>query len=144
MIKEIIDGISNALYANFQQVDIVSEGIEQGFTEPTFFIGVVETSEIPLLGNRAYRSMLFDIQYFPLSKNEPNNEIELTASKLYKILRRITLLDGDMLNGLRLNHKTEDGVLHFFVEYKPIVYYVGEAPDLQEEISYSVEVKNED
>lgn len=141
MVNDVIDGISNALYENFEGVEIRSEGIEQGYVEPSFFIECVSTTEIPLLGDRAYRSMLFDVHYFPSSEHEENKELQTVASMLYKVLRRITLLDGDMLNGLRLNHKITDGVLHFFVEYKPTIFYVGDKPSMQEDLRYKVGVE---
>lgn len=143
MVKDLIDAVSNALYANFEQVDIMSEGIEQGFEAPTFYIHLVDASEKRLLGDRAIRNVSLDVHYFPMSENEPKAEINVIASKLYGVLRRIDLLDGTSINGLNLHHEIEDDVLHFFVEYKPIVYYVGEKPDMQEEVTHELEIINE-
>lgn len=144
MIKDIVDGISNELYANFEGVDILSEGIEQGFTEPCFYIATVNASETRLLGDRAIRNVLMDIHYFPLSESEPNAEMELTASKLYGVLRRLNLLDGTSLSGLNLNHTIQEGVLHFFVEYKPTIRYVDDNPvESMGEVHNKIEVKDE-
>lgn len=143
MVSDIVDGISNALYENFEGVDILSEGIEQGFTEPCFFIMVVDASEKPLIGNRAIRDVLIDIHYFPEDENEPNAEIERVASNLYGVLRRIELPDGTLLNGLKLRHENKDLVLHFFVEYKPIVHYESEIYDDMETLTNEIEVRND-
>lgn len=140
MIKSILDGISNALYSNFENVQIVSEGIEQGIEEPCFFIDIFSEKELPLTGNRAYRVLDVDVHYFP--KTETNEEIAEVASQLYFALRRIKLLDGSTINSLNsMYHRTTDGVLHFFVSYKPIVYYPKEESEKQGELDQKVGIK---
>lgn len=143
MVNNIIDGISNALYENFEGVTIHSESIEQGFNEPCFFVMPLNPSEAPLLGDRAYRSVPLDIHYFPKSKTAPNAEMDGVASKLYGILRRINLLDGNSLNGMKLHHEIQDDVLHFFVEYKPIIKYMREPDELQESLTHEVGITND-
>ena len=143
MVNDVLDGISNALYKVFEGVEIRTEGLEQGFVAPSFFVDIVSTMDTPLLGNRAFRTMEFDVSYFPESETELNNECEKVASQLYGALRFIDLLDGTKLRGLELNHKVVDDVLHFFVKYKPIVYYIAEIPEKQGEIDVSVEVKHD-
>lgn len=140
MVNNIIDGISNVLYENFKGVSIHSESIEQGFEEPCFFVVPLNSSETPLVGARAIRNVPLDIHYFPKSKTAPNAEIEGVAAKLYVVLRRISLLSGEMLNGMDLHHEIENGVLHFFVKYTPIVRYVGEPDEMQNEITHNVGV----
>lgn len=140
MVSDIVDGISNAIYANFQGVTVYSEKIEQGLVEPCFFIMPLNPSETPLIGDRAYRTVPIDVHYFPISKSEPNKEMEQTASKLYGVLRRLQLLDGNSLNGMNLHHEIEGGVLHFFVEYKPIIIYVSEPDAMQENLTHNTEV----
>lgn len=142
MVNDIIDGISNALYANFEGVAIYSESIEQGFDEPCFFVMPLNPSETPLIGVRAYRSVPLDIHYFPKSKTAPNAEMEGVASKLYGILRRIALLDGNSLNGMKLHHEIQDNVLHFFVEYKPIIKYMRDPDEMQEDLTHKVGIAN--
>ena len=143
MVNDFIDGISNALYANFDGVDIYSESIEQGFNEPCFFIVPLSASETPLLGNRAFRVVPIDVHYFPTSGHTQNAETQAVASKLYGVLRRITLLNGDQVNGLKLHHEIVGGVLHFFVEYRVVVYYPVEPVETQGSLSHSVGVKND-
>lgn len=143
MVSDLINGISNALYTNFEGVDIYSESIEQGFNEPCFFVVTLNASESPLLGARALRNVDFNIQYFPSSEHAKNAEIEAVAAKLYGVLRRITLLNGDSVNGMNLHHETQDGVLHFFVKYRAVIYYSEEPSELQGSISHSVGVNND-
>ena len=120
MVNDIIDGISNALYENFNDVEIYSDKLPQGFKKPCFFILSLISSEDRLLGDRAKRTLQFDVHYFPKGGNSELYEVE---QKLYEVLRHIQLLNGDSLNGLKLHGEIEDGVLHFFVQYLPIVHY---------------------
>lgn len=143
MVSDLINGISNALYNNFEGVDIYSESIEQGFSEPCFFVVTLNSSETPLLGVRALRSVDFNVQYFPSNKHAENAEIEAVAAKLYGVLRRITLLNGDSVNGMNLHHETQDGVLHFFVKYRAVIYYPVEPVETQGSFSHSVGVNND-
>lgn len=120
MVNEIVNGISNAIYSEFPNVSIYTESVEQGLSKPCFFIFPLNPSESPLIDNRAIRKIPFVIQY--LTKNE--SEIHSVAENLFSTLRRIELLDGNQINGLNLKYEMKDGVLHFFVEYMPIVYYI--------------------
>lgn len=140
MVSDIIDGISNALYANFEGITVYSESVEQGLIEPCFFVMPLNPSETSLIGDRAIRNVPMDIHYFPFSKSEPRAEMELTASKLYGVLRRIALLDGNKLNGMNLHHEIENGVLHFFVEYKPIIRYPKTPDTAMETFTHNTEV----
>lgn len=121
MVNDIVNGISNALYENFEGVEIYSDRLEQGFKEPCFFILSLIGSEDRLLCDRAKRTLQFDIHYFPKGGNDEIHEVE---QKLYGVLRCVKLLNGDSLNGLKLHSEVVDRVLHFFVQYAPIVHYV--------------------
>lgn len=141
MVSDIINGISNALYSNFEGVTIYTESIEQGFESPCFFIMPLNVSESPLMGARAFRNMAFDVHYFPMSERASNAEIQTIASKLFGVLKRIDLLNGDKLNGFKLRYEVENGVLHFFVEYKPTIRYPVDAVEAQGELTQTIGVK---
>ena len=128
MVNEIIDGLSVTLSEAFNGVTIYSESILQGFNEPCFFILNLTSEETRLLGNRAKRNMSFDIHYFPESKTAPKEECHRVAETLYPLLRQITLLDGSKLLGLGLNYEVVDGVLHFYIEFKPVIRYMDNVP----------------
>lgn len=121
MVNDIINGLSVALHNEFDGVNIYTDKVEQGFEYPAFFISNVDSSEKRLLGNRAQRRHLFGIHYFP--KSETNEENQRVASQLYGIVRQVKLLNGELINGFKPEHEVSDGVLHFFVQYNPIVYY---------------------
>lgn len=138
MVNDIINGISNALYDNFEGVEIYSDRLEQGFKEPCFFILSLISSEDRLLGDRAKRTLQFDIHYFPKGGNDEIHEVE---QNLYGVLRRIKLLNGDMLNGLKLHSEVVDRVLHFFVQYVPIIRYAGDEPEIMENLKHKTVYK---
>lgn len=142
MINEIVDGISTAIYNAFGEVPIYSEEVEQGFEDGSFFIVTLDASESRMLGNRAIRNNPFDVMYFPQGKKR-NFDLRETSSVLYKALRDIELPDGSRLNGLKMHDKIEDGILHFFVEYKAVIYYPkDEIVELQGNMKSSVGVND--
>lgn len=147
MINDVLNGVSNALYDAFDIKNIYLETVNQGFKKPCFFIMLVNEKEHPLLGNRAQREILLDVHFFT---NNGKEEALQVASKLYSVLRCIqlhkydeeteTLIDTDQLNGFNLNYEIIDNVLHFFVTYKPIIYYSKNVADSMEELTKTVEV----
>lgn len=140
MVNEIVNGISNAIHSEFPNVPIYSESVEQGLKEPCFFVFPLNPSESPLIDNRAVRKIPVVIQY--LTKDE--SEVHSVAENLFPMLRRITLLDGSQVNGLNLKYEVNDGVLHFFVEYMPTVYYVKSPVDKFGDMSHKVGVDNDE
>lgn len=123
MINDIISGITNGIYEEFGSGHkIYTENIEQGLSEPCFFIVLLEAQQSRIIGNRFMLNASFDVHYFPSTKAK-NKEMQEAAQRLYGVLQRITLLDGDMLNGFDLKWEMVEDVLHFFVSYKPTVKY---------------------
>lgn len=141
MVNDIIDGISNALYEAFPDHAIYSETIKQGLKEPCFFILPLNPSESPLLGVRAVRTIPLDVHYFPPEKGPKNKTMGIVASKLYGVLKRVKLLNGDLLNGFDLNYEIVDDVLHFFVTFKVVVKYPVDAVDNIESLEIQQGVK---
>ena len=143
MVNEIIDGISVALSDAFGEITIYSESVAQGLQEPCFFILNLTSEEVRLLGKRAQRNIAFDIHYFPKSKVAPKSECQSVASNLYPFMREVTLLDGSKVLGLGLNHEIVDGVLHFNVEFKPTVVYVGDRTEDMQTLDVNQSVKGD-
>lgn len=141
MVNDILYGISTALNAEFPQCPIYTDTVEQGLVEPCFFVLPISSSESRLLGNRAYRNIAFDVHY--ISK-EKRLQLEDVACRLYVMLRQIKLLDGSLLNGFGLSHEIIDGVLHFFVSFKPTILYKTEDIPSMGNVTCQVEVKDEE
>lgn len=123
MINDIISGITNGIYEEFGSgYKIYTEDVEQGLDEPCFFIAVLDAKQVRIVGNRYKLTAAVDVHYFPSTKAK-NKEMQEAAQRLYAVLQRITLLDGDMLNGFDMSWDVVDEVLHFFVSYKPTLKY---------------------
>lgn len=141
MINDIVNGISNAIYEQYgQNKKIYTENIEQGFTEPCFFIAVLETTQARYIGNRYKLTVPVNVHYFPSTKAK-KREMQDVAQTLHYALQRITLADGDMLNGFKLHWEIVENVLHFFVTYMPIVKYDCEPETVMEDLTINSTVK---
>jgi hypothetical protein len=141
MINKIIDGISIKLNQVFGDgVRIYSEDVKQGLNEPCFFIAVLNPSQVNMIGKRSFRQHPFDVHYFPAVQDN-NNEIQSMASDLYDALESITLIDGDLVRGSKMNHESIDGVLHFFVNFDMFVNKVVVPGDPMETLSVNNNVK---
>ena len=131
MLNDIITGIAKALGAAFgSEYRVYKNDVQQGLTEPCFFIATLRPEQTQLLGDRAIWRNPFDIHYFP---KEPgtNEELYNAAVRLMYALRYITLPDGDMLRGRSLSYEAVDGVLHCFVSYNLIVTIPRELPEME-------------
>lgn len=126
MVNSILYGITNAIKSAFDEVPIYIDTVEQGLTDPCFFVLPISASEGRLLSLRAYREVVFDVHYI---SDAGRLKLESVASQLYLVLRQITLLDGSMLNGFDLKHEIEGDALHFFVKYKPTVLYESDSAE---------------
>lgn len=138
MVNDIVIGVTRALDSRFDNTPIYTDSVEQGLMQPCFFVIPILEMETGLLGRRAIRNISLDIHY--ISK-EGRMRMEGVASTLYGVLRKIELLDGSLIAGHNLHHEINDGVLHFYVDYRFTIYYEGEKVALQENLHQDLEVK---
>lgn len=119
VINKIIDGISikiNGIFGN--DYEIYDNNTEQGMNKPCFFINFLDGEEKSQLGikSKSYLDTLhFDITGF--EENDDRRKLNSMADKLYE-LEYISLQDGTLLRADSLKPKINDGVLHFFIDYK--------------------------
>lgn len=131
MLNEIITGIAKALGAAFGSgYRVYKNDVQQGLTEPCFFIASLKPEQTPLRGDRAVWRHPFDVHFFP---REPgtNEELYNTAEQLMGALRYITLPNGNLLRGTSLSYEVADGVLHFFATYSMFVDIPKERPNME-------------
>lgn len=141
MLNNIINAISLKLnqvfgdtYTNY------TEPIKQGLKEPCFFIKLLTLDQTQIIGKRYFRQQPFDIHYFP-SAEDKNTEMINMIDSLSDALEYITLSDGDVLHGTKLNGDIVDGVLHFFVNYNIYVHKTEDVADYMENVTVESEVK---
>ena len=118
MINELIAGISQKLDAEFDEIEIYTDKIKQGLSEPCFFIMVLNSKQDQMVGNRYYRNQSFDIHYFP--KTDNTSELNEISDKLMNALEYIEF-DGGLLRGTKMHSEIVNGVLHYFVDYNCIM-----------------------
>ena len=141
MVNDIVNGISKAIYDEYGAgCKIYTESIEQGLSNPCFFIAVLDSDQARIIGNRYQKNIAVDVHYFPGTKAK-NKEMRRVEEALYSILERITLPNGDMLNGFQLHSEPVKEVLHFFVTYKPIVKYQQEAEENMAAVEVGAKVR---
>lgn len=119
MVKLITESISIMLNAAFgDEYTCYLEGVEQGLSEPCFFIQNIKAEKNLYFNRRYLCENKFCIQYFPASESEPKAECEEIAHRLYDVLEWLTFHDdGAMIKGKELHHEISDGVLSFYVDY---------------------------
>lgn len=118
MIKEIRNGITNALYEVFGDVyNIYLDSIEQGFENPCFFVSLVDWYSDPLIMGREKWHTQYNITFYPENEDEPTDECYEMIPKLRECLRMITLENGDVYRGIDMDAKVADGLLQFYVTY---------------------------
>lgn len=121
MIDTVIKSISKVLNTQYPDIVIYREDMPQGFIEPCFYIALLNTSKKPLLNNRFILNIPVDVHYFPSISKNKKEEMYNKSIELYSVLKRITLIDDGLLNGFNFNTEIIDNVLHFFVEYRPVL-----------------------
>lgn len=137
MINDIVNGISSSLFAGFGAgYKIYTQMVEQGLAEPCFFIKVLNVSIDRIRNERYQLAVNIDVHYFPLAKGD-YADIYNVLTQMHSVLKRIALLNGDVLNGFDVSWECVDGVGHFMVSYKPFVLY----PELPAELMGSLDIK---
>lgn len=148
MINKIIDGISEALFAEFgKKYEIYTESVEQGLTEPCFSITCINPTNELFRNKRYFRKNQFCIHYFP-STQEKKNECNAVLERLYNCLEYIEIneiIDGNKNSsktmGTEMHGEYSDGVLNFFVNFDMFVYKV-EVKETMNSCDYNSNVKD--
>lgn len=141
MVNKLIDGISIKLNQVFGDKKRIYDGsVEQGLKEPCFLITILNSSQTQKIGLRYFRQHSFDIHYFP-SIRDDNNELQGMGSDLFDALEYVTIENGDLVRGTKMNYEVVDGVLHFFVNYNMFVTKIEVPEDSMETLTVNNDVK---
>lgn len=121
MINLIIGAVSASLYAEFGAAyKIYAEDVEQGLSEPCFFVSCVSHSQELYFGKRYRWESMFCISYLPARGQQAFRECHEAAERLALCLEYIDIPEGK-LRGTKMHYEMADGVLHFFVNYNCFV-----------------------
>lgn len=120
MYNEIIDAVTKQLSVLFPPeagYTIYTDAVEQGLSEPCFFVQFLEPSEKPMIGPRYYRKNAMCIQYLSGDIAKPSRELNRVLDILMDQMCRIELKSGRKINGTDRSGRIDDGVLTFLVQY---------------------------
>ena len=130
-IKELIDAIAEALFQEFGiKYEIYTDKVEQGLTEPCFFVRCLNPTKNRHLGLRYRRTNQFSVQYFP-STAEVHEECASVLERLFECLEDI-FLSGKPIHGTDLNGEVTDGILNFTVNYDGFVLKTEEQTNMED------------
>ena len=122
MINAVKDGIIAALVAEFPDVPVYDEPVEQGIVEPSFSVRCVNPEQRRFRGKRYFQKNLFEVVYFPPIKNRYQNSNE-TVQRLFNCLEIITLPDNTKIMGRDMKSYTDDSfTVIFTVKYQDFLY----------------------
>lgn len=133
MYNEIMDAVTRQLSVLFPPeagYTIYTDAVEQGLSEPCFFVQFLEPSEKPMIGWRFYRSNAMAVQYFPGETEKPTRELNRVFEILMDQMYMIELKSGRKINGTARSGRIDDGILLFFVQFN--VFDIRETDNLEE------------
>lgn len=134
MINSLTEAVGKAVKAEFgDTADVFTEEVRQGFSAPCFFVSCDNPLERLFFGTKYYSENQFCIQYFPKEGTRKRAECEEAAERLFEALLWLDVGD-DLIMGRKMSHKTEKGVLSFFVSYD-YYYYRQEKKPLMEQLT---------
>lgn len=135
MYNDIMDAVTRKLDSLFPETTVYTSKVDQGLTEPCFFVGFLEPSEKSLLGQRYFRSTGMYIQYMPGEMEQPAKELNRVLDVLMESMEYIPLADGSLMRGTRRSGESRDGVLSFFVNYDRFGLRPGKMEESMENIT---------
>lgn len=119
--NEVINAISAKLYQTFKY-PIYIDFKKNNIKFPCFYVMELDdASRSQDLDYRYLDTHQYDIRLFPNENDEITDirtQINPIVEQLYMAMEYITASDGTVLRGTNMHHRTTDGVLHFFVDYK--------------------------
>ena len=122
MINSVKDGIVRALVAEFPNVPVFDEPVEQGIVEPSFSVRCVRPSQRLFRGSRYYQENLYEVVYFPPAENRYQNSNAI-VQQLFNCLEIIELSDKTKIRGRDMQSNTdEDFTVIFTVRYSDFLY----------------------
>ena len=141
MVNSIIEAISIALNSEFgDRYRIYADDVEQGLTEPCFFVACVKCADRLYFGKRYFKENQFCVRYYPADRSRGKEECSHIAGRLFNCLEWLTV-DGDLTMGTKLKSEISDGVLSFFVNYDFFVYRRDEGQPVMGELTERAAVK---
>lgn len=117
MIQGIKQGILDKLYALYgDEKSYLYDEQEQGFEPGSFWVIETSGAQEQVVGQRYLRTEHIDVRYYGTEAGG-TAELHGIADALTDALEYVTDDEG-LVRGENMNYQIEDGVLHFFVDYR--------------------------
>ena len=117
MIQGIKQGILDKLYALYgDEKSYLYDEQEQGFMPGSFWVIETSGAQEQVVGQRYLRTEHIDVRYYGTEAGG-TAELHGIADALTDALKYVTEDEG-LVRGENMNYQIEDGVLHFFVDYR--------------------------
>lgn len=145
VINEIIYGIAAKIKQKCSNnYPIYTDSKKQGEERSCFFIKVLNGDESREIGlnNRFYKDLLNIVIIF-YTENGETEIVNDMIDNLYE-LEYIELSDKSLIRAIKLHHKVEDGVLHFFIDYKLFIEKDPNVITKMDDYNLSGEVKKDE
>lgn len=117
MYKELLNAMIKKLEELFPKARIRTTPMEEGIMEPYFQVGILESTEKHVNGQRYLRSISMYADYDPKNSEQPFMDINLVLGVLMDELEFLSLEDGSLLRGSNRKGKNKEGILHFLVDF---------------------------
>ena len=134
MTEDIRKAIIRKIADNFQ-MPVYGQMVPQGGKRPCFTVELKKLEQKRLLGKRACRKVLFEINYFYEMEKTAAAECTQVADELYEILWIIGEDEKFAASGMH-HEKTADGV-KFEVEYEYHVIFTEDEAKLMQRLEYN-------
>lgn len=138
MTNQIIVGMAQALDKELGY-HVHTDTIKQGLEEPCFLIKVLRGSQGHKAGIRYEQVESFDIHYFPKAE-DTTAECMKIKQILCDLLEVINTEDG-LYRAKDMSGEVQNGVLHFFIDFKFFVLKKPAKVDPMETIAIDVDKK---
>lgn len=135
-IDSLTIGILQNLDEKIPGIITYDEKKKQGFTEPCFFIKVLNSAQDKEFNISYKRHVVYDIHYFS-DKEEINTDCNNMADKLYEVLEYINV-NGSLYRANKMAHEIIDDVLHFKLNFDYRVIKEVEKPAKMQKLKVGV------
>lgn len=125
------------IYDDFQKT-VYGENIEQGFSNPCFFVLELPVNRTLVRGDVYKELHTFVVHYYP--ETDDYDELSDMRECLFESLEYLTLLDGNKARGINISSQVIDNVLQVTVDYKVLIRRV-KIEEYMEELELNTQVK---
>lgn len=130
--NSIYDGVSLLLHHYYPTAQIHGGNVKQGLRDGDFNVIIPISTHTGEMGIRARREPVILIRYYP-SDVGGYAECAAIADILTTLLGSITTPEGDVVHGGAMRWEVVDGVMHFIITYRHLVFVAAdEQPDEME------------